>query len=179
MNAISWFCIVFHLWKIIRLSNSRKMLLYFIILPSAVKHGHLATIIYREVVLRLCSFRVSLYSISNESIRGVHKQPLEPITLTYVPTTLLRLKWSIKLCFFVPLSSISSRCVYSHYLWPHPTPSPLFLRWIVTNKLFTLVEFFKCASSMLMPISKVNMRNCTFYITNNNVYDLCLGESPL
>lgn len=120
VNAISWFCIVFNFCKTIRLSNSCKILLYFIILPSAVKHGHLATIIYREVVLRLCSFRVSLYSISNESIRGVHKQPLAPITLTYVPTTLLRLKWSIKLSFFVPLYLLTL-CLLSLSIPPPPT----------------------------------------------------------
>lgn len=121
INAISWFCIVFHLCKIIRLSNNCKMLLYFIILPSAVKHGHLSTITNREVVhRRTFSFRVSLYSISNESIRGVHKQPLEPITLTYVPTTLLRLKWSIKLCFFVPLYLLTL-CLLSLSIPPSPT----------------------------------------------------------
>lgn len=128
---------------------------------------------YREVVLRLCSFRVSLYSISNESIRGVHKQPLEPITLTYVPTTLLRLKWSIKLCFFVPLYLLTL-CLLSLSIPPSPT-----ITSILKLNSYILFEFFKCASSILMPISKVNMRNCTFYTTNNNVYDLCLGENPL
>lgn len=122
INAISWFS--YRVSIVIILSSSSCIYfcystIHIIIICSEARVP--SSYYNNEMVLRfrkVLMVFVSLYSISNKSIRGVHKQPLEPITLTYDPTTLLRLKWSIKLCFFVSLY-LPKLCLLYLYNKPH------------------------------------------------------------